>query len=179
MMKHIYLGIFVILAFSSCKNLQPFTETDRKENNWTVSDLQRVQFYVSEDIKLQRKATTESSTIEGGRIEVVNGEKMEIIRIPAGTPGVVEYTTGKDNRLGISFEIGEDRYLMFGPNSSKGNRYYLLASDWKNDVGKVTYEGKIYFTSPESGRSYLMVDMRKMKVISKKEKNLKGRKVGD
>lgn len=175
-MKYIYLVLIIAFAFTSCKNLQPFTEKDKQENNWTNEDLQRIQFYTSEDIKLQRKATSGSTKIEGGKIEVINGEKMEVIRIPKGTPGVVEYASGNDNRLGISFELG-GRYIMFGPNPSKGNRYYLLASDWKNNIGKVTYDGNIYFTSPESGTSYLLVDMRKLRVVSKKERELKGRKI--
>jgi hypothetical protein len=126
---------------------------------------------------IQRKLGNETSTIQNGKVRIINGERIEEIIIKKGTPGVLVNNT-VDNRVGISFEDGDDRYLMFGPNKGKGGRYYLLASDWKNDVGKVLYEGQTYFCTPESGKAFLTLDLKKLHQIEKDQRTAKGRKIG-
>lgn len=167
----------LILTLASCAPvLKPFTEQQRQENNWTGEDLQKIQFYLSYPIVLQRKLSGSSSEITSGKIRVVDGQKIEEVVIPARTPGILIFDP-IDNRLGISFEEGDKRYLMFGPVSSKGNRYYLLASDWKNGVGKVSYEDKTWYTTPESGKAFLMVDLKKIYQREKEQRRAPGRTI--
>lgn len=178
-MKQLVLFSLVSVLMVSCATtLTPFTDDLRKENGWSKEQIQKIQFYVSEDVILQRKLKldSEGSEIISGKIRMVNGERMEEVIIPRGTPGVITFNPA-DNRVGVSFEDGDDRYLMFGPVSTRGNRYYVLASDWKNRVGKVTYEGKTWFMSEAGGRAYLLVDLKKINKSQKHQRTAKGRTI--
>jgi hypothetical protein len=173
-MKTWLLLPLVALLWASCASYQPLTEKDRLQNNWTEKQLKQVQYYLSSDIVIQRKLGNETSTIQNGKVRIVNGERIEEVVIKKGTPGVLVFSS-VDNRIGISFEDGDDKFLMFGANKSQGGRYYLLASDWQNQVGKVQYEGKTYFCTPESGKAFLTLDLKKLYQIEKDKRTAKGR----
>lgn len=166
----------ILLGFSSCSpTLRPFTQRLYEENEWSESELKRVQFYLSQDIVLRRQASRASSRIEEGAIKVRNGRKVEEVVIRKGTPGVLLFIP-KDERFAVSFE-DNDKFLMFGPNPKAGDRYVLLASDWNNRQGKVTYgEGK-YWVDANNGIASLMVDLKRVRNTSVKSRTVGGRKV--
>lgn len=178
-MKQLVLFLSASLVLASCATtLTPFTDNLRKENNWGKEQLAQIQFYVSTDVVLQRKLKLESdgSEIISGKIRVVNGERLEEVIIPRGTPGVITFNPA-DNRIGVSFEDGDDRYLMFGPDADRGSKYYVLASDWQNRVGKINYEGKTWFMSSPGGNAYLLVDLKKVNQYQKQQRKAKGRTI--
>ncbi|CAN5187330.1 hypothetical protein BH09BAC1_BH09BAC1_12510 [soil metagenome] len=174
-MKTYLLLLPALLLMASCAMYHPLTEKDRTENKWTESELKQVQFYLSSDIVRQRKVGNETSSITNGKVRIVNGERIEEVIIKKGTPGIL--TSSKDGSLAVSFENGDDKYLMFGANKGKGGRYYLLASDWKNDIGKVHYENQVYFCTPESGKAFLTLDLKKLHQIDVDKRTAKGRKL--
>ena len=136
------LGLLAILLSSCGPTLTPFTQRLYEENNWTESELKRIQFYLSDDVVMRRELTGSKSEIVSGEIKLVDGRRVEEIIIRNGTPGVFMFSP-KSNRFAVSFEEGgKDRFLMFGPNPKANNRYVLLASDWNRHTGKVTYAGK-------------------------------------
>ena len=172
-----FLGVLLFTMNACSPRLSPFTQRLYNDNNWTESELKRIQFYVSQDIVLHREASSGRSTIESGEIKMINGKKVEEVVVRKGTPGVIVFLP-KKNRFAVSFESnGDDRYLMFGPNPKAGNRYVLLASDWKRRRGKVTYDGKSDYTPSESAYAALMVDLKKIRKVSVKSRTAKGRKV--
>ena len=130
----------------------------------------------SRDIVLYRDYTTGGSRIESGKIKTVQGRKVEEVRIPKGTPGVVIDQPRKD-KIAVSFESQNDRYLLFGANPKKGGNYVLLAKDWKNRRGKVTYDDKQYFITSDSGMATLLVDLKQSKKVSVKSRSAKGRTI--
>ena len=77
--KFVILLTVVITASSCSNNLKYFTKDLYQENRWTDSELERIQFYVSEDIVLQRQLRGENSRITDGKIRVVDGSKIEEI----------------------------------------------------------------------------------------------------
>ena len=163
--------------FTSCsKQLTPFTERIQEDFGFHEEDLKRIQFYLSDDIVLERNVGVEESVIEGGKIKVVDGRKVEEVVFEEGTPGVVLFSP-KSQRLAISFEEDTDKFLMFGPNPKLGGRYVLLAKDWNRRVGKVTYNGRTWRTNSESALSSLLVDLDAYSDISYESKKVKGRKV--
>lgn len=176
-MSRYILPLLVLLSMASCSmDLQPFTESQRVQNNWSGDDLKKIQFYLSDALVLQRKLTGGSSEIVSGKVRIVDGVQMEEIVIPKGTPGVIVFNS-VDNRLGISFEDGDERYLMFGVNPNKGDRYHLLASDWKNQIGKVQYEGKEWFTNVNGGNAHLLIDLKKVYKRELNRRTAGGRKL--
>lgn len=170
-------AVILTVSLSSCsKNLVPFTANLYEKSNWGENEIKRIQFYTSDDITIQRKVNNSSGEIISGKIRFVNGEEIEEVVIKRGTPGVAVWFPDQ-KRFGISFEDGDDQYLTFGPNPERKGRYFLLASDWKNKIGTVHYQGQKYYTSPSSSYVYLLVDMKKINKMNKDSRVAKGRTI--
>jgi hypothetical protein len=128
---------------------------------------------------MRRQLTGGSSEIISGEIKVVDGREVEEVVIRRKTPGILLFLP-KENRFAVSFEAeGNDRYLVFGPNPKAGNRYSLLASEWRRQGGKVTYEGRRFDVGSSSAYAALMVDLKKIRKISVKSRTARGRKVNN
>lgn len=173
----LFLMALTILVSSCSTRLSYFTKELQDEHQWTDSELKKIQFYISKDIVLKRHLTGGSSEIVSGRIKVENGRKVEEYIIRRGTPGVLVFSP-KTDRFAISFEADNDsRYLMFGPNPKFNERFALLASEWKNRNGQVTYDGKSWSVGSEDAYASLLVDLRKIQRVSVSSQTAKGRKV--
>ena len=129
--------------------------------DWTEDELSRIQFYLSDDVVLKRELVSGTKEIINGDVKIIDGKQVEVITIPKGTPGVLEFTPDK-KRMAVRFEEGGERYLMFGPNPKYGGKYMLLASEWTRYSGKVTYEGSTYRTENNSQLAALMIDLKKL-----------------
>lgn len=177
-MKYITLSIVVIaFCLSSCsKTLTPFSQRVYEKYNWSTDELRKIQFYLSDDIVLQRSLGKNETSIRQGKIRVVDGREVEEVIFKKGTPGVFVFSP-RTNRFGISFEDDDDGYLMFGPNPKVGERYVLLAKEWKRSRGKVTYKGKTYSTNSESAYASLLVDLSKANKTRYKSKTVGGRTI--
>jgi hypothetical protein len=175
-MKRLMLFLFIAGSLASCKNLVPYTDAMKTQHNWGNEQVKAIQFYTSHDIVLRRELAQGTTEIVQGKIKLVDGRKVDEILIMAGTPGVVSEIP-KENKLLVSFEVGDDHYLSFGVNPNIGDKYVLLASEWRNGMGKVHYAGNEYYTDRDSKNAYLMVDMRRIDKMSMKSHIAKGRKV--
>lgn len=176
--KYLFLLPFLALIEFSCSRvLSPLTQDLIDENKWTEKELTKIQFYLSDQIVLRRKATSGATEIQGGKIKTINGEKIEEIVFEQGTPGVLEFLP-KENRFAISFEQGDKpKYLMFGPNPKMGDKYVLLGKEWERNGGQVTYNNEIYYTPSQSAFTCLLIDLKRAKNIERKTIIVKGRKV--
>ncbi len=174
------LILLVITFFCSCKSFSPFTDDLYDEMGLTENELGRIQFYLSKDVVMRRAFTGSQSRIEGGEIKIIDGRKVEEVVIPKKTPGVFLFSP-KQDRLAIGFEEGyNERYLMFGPNlRSNEAQYVLLASEWKRNVGQVTYDGRAYWVEVDQYGTPpgLMVDLKKIDQQSVKSRRASGRKI--
>jgi hypothetical protein len=164
------------MTMSSCKNLVPYTDAVRTKYNLTDDQLKRLQFYVSSPVVIQRKLTADNNTlIYGGKIKVINGEKIEEVVVPTGTKGVL--VRNDNGKFEISFEKDDTYFLRFGTNPNRYDSYVLLASDWRGKIGTVTYAGNKYYTAPESADAVLLIDLHKISNYQKDARVAKGRKV--
>ncbi len=138
--------------------------------------MKKIQFYLSEDVLLQREIPKGSDKIVHGKVKIVNNTKIEEITISKGTKGVLVQMPN-DTKLFISFEISDSYFLTFGVNPSAGGKYVLLASDWNNNVGKVHYgdQSEVYFT--DAKYAYLLVDLHQIDKSQRKSRTAHGRKV--
>ncbi len=176
MFKHLFAAAILITTFTSCKKLVPYTDALKVKNSWSDDDIKRIQFYVSEDIVLQRQLNSGNTEIVDGKIKMVDGKQVEEIIIRRGTPGILT-NIPRSQKLEISFEKSDSYSLSFGANADQNNKFILLASNWNGRIGKVSYNGKEYFTSPESAYSILLVDLRKIDETRYNQRVAKGRKV--
>ena len=155
-------------------SLSPFTQDLYEDYGWSEEDLRRIQFYLSDDIRLLREYRGGASEIVAGEITIIEGREMEEVLIPAGTPGVFLFSPRR-NRFAISFEQGdEEHFLMFGPNPKMGDRYALLASSWNRSSGRVTYGGSKYRVSSRSAYASLLVDLKKVRREARRSRVAQG-----
>jgi hypothetical protein len=167
----------ILFILSSCSSdLRPFTQRVYDDFNWSENEIESIQFYVSEDIRLWRDFGGESSTIKNGKVRVIDGREIEEVIIRKGTPGVVVFSP-KENRFAVSFNDDDDAFLMFGPNEKANGRYVLLAKEWKNRRGKVTYNGKIYNTDLNSAYAALLFDIKAARKRNYNSTIVSGRRV--
>jgi len=176
-MIRISLALFFMYMLAACSpRLQPFTGNLLSQFNYDEAALERIQFYLSDEILLYRQLRQGESTIDGGRISIRNGRQVEEIIFPSGTAGVYVFSPGED-RFAISFEPGSDKYLIFGPARSEGGPFRLLAKEWKRDYGIISYAGLEYQTPSSSAYSTLMVDIDERSRVERRVKEVKGRQV--
>lgn len=174
----IYLPLALLsLAIMSCSpQYTYFTQALHEKQKWSQDDLQRIQFYTSDDIVLTRTISDGETKITEGKIRIINGKKVQQIVIRAKTPGVLVIMP-KEDRFGISFEDDDQAYLMFGPNPKYYERFALLAKDWERDRGKVHYKGQLYDVDNSSAFAALMVDLRREGESQYETRRVQGRTV--
>jgi len=172
--------IFLLLLaaiITSCGSLTPFTQKLYDQNGWSERDLKQIQFYLSENVTLERAFRQGESRITSGQIVMKNGVEIERITIPRKTPGVL-IDIPKENRFIISFEPdNDDAALRFGPSSRLGSQYLVGAKDWNRGRGTVLYDGREYTISSSNGPAKLLVDLRRKKDTNVKQRVARGRKI--
>ncbi|MBT8191014.1 MAG: hypothetical protein HKN67_05970 [Saprospiraceae bacterium] len=169
--------LFVLVFITSCTpQLNYFTRDLYNDYSWTTEEMKKIQFYLSQDIYLERHHGGEYSDIKDGSIKIESGSKVEKVIIKEGTPGVVVFSPKKD-RYAVSFDDNPENYLLFGPNPKAKGRYVLLAKKWMKNSGIITYGNKEYRTSSRSAYAALMVDIRKARKTDYTKSTASGRTI--
>lgn len=157
-----YLLLLAGISLMSCSrpSMTPFTSGLIEENQWSESELSQIQFYLSQDVVLEREYRQNGAEIVMGEIIQRGDRQVDRITFRAGTPGVLLQMTAKE-KLAISFEPGDDqKFLVFTPHPKKQGVYLLAARNWEGGRGQVNYGGQYFYTIPGSGLASLMVDMK-------------------
>ena len=173
----LFLFVLAILG-SGCSPKLPFSQHIREQYNLNDAALKGLQYYNSHEIVLNRAESSadEQGTVEGTLV-IESGKSVEQVIIPAGTPGIAEKVPNT-NSISISFELGENTALVFGTSNATSNgRYTLMAPAWKQEKGKINYNGKTYYTSRGSGDTYLEFKMKRLNKVIRKQRTVKGRKI--
>lgn len=176
MARLLIFGIGLILLSSCSPQLNYFTEDLYDDFRWSESELKQIQFYISEDIELERVRSAANSNIQDGQIRINQGKNVDKVVIRKGTPGTLVFSPST-NRFAVSFDEDPENYLMFGPNPKANGKYVLLAKDWKRHKGIISYGGKEYRTTSESAYAALMVDVKKAKKMSYSRETATGRTI--
>ncbi|MGB3798566.1 MAG: hypothetical protein WA952_02055 [Lewinella sp.] len=170
----LFLALFCL---SSCgPKLSPFTQRLYEEQSWGEEDLRRIQFYLSEDVVLQRELRSGNSQIRNGTVRVINGRDIEQVVFRRNTPGVFIFSP-KSQRVAISFEDDNDNFLLFGPNPKNGDRYTLLASDWERDSGLISYAGREWRVSSADAFASLLIPLKRLRQEERQGRVVGGRKI--
>jgi hypothetical protein len=169
--------VLIAISLSSCsKKLTYYSNRLQNEFNWSERELEKIQFYVSQDIRLVRSSNSGNTKIEDGKIKVNDDSRVNEVLIKRGTPGTLVFSPN-ERRFAVSFESDDDNFLMFGPSEKNNGRYTLLAKDWQRNNGIITYGGVEYRTGSESAYAALMVDIKKANNNKVSSKTAQGRKV--
>jgi hypothetical protein len=167
-MKRILTFISLVTLFASCSPKIPFTEAIRKDYSLTENEIKQIQFYTSSDIILVRGTKDNDKATQDHTLTVKSGKQIEEIVIPKGTPGMVEVV--HDNDLRVSFERGVGRNLSFGVTPNGDGSYKFIADEWKDDKGKVMYEGRTYFALKGAENSQLLFRLKSLEVNKTKRR---------
>ena len=184
-MTKVILFFFVICVLASCSPRLYFTVEQRNLVEHNSLSLTSLQYYVDKDVVLKREVSSqEATTLRSGEVKVESGKYIHIITLRKNTPGVCTRVVDS-RRLNISFEMGDGKYLTFGVSQSAklSDIYEIFANEWKNNIGKIIYDGKEYYiqTNATGGSVKAQLMFKKLtKDQLKVEKNtMKGRKVTD
>ncbi len=101
----------------------PFSEAMRERYRLDEADLRGLQYYISNQIVLERAVAGGTRRVEHGRLIVRGGTTVHQVVLPPGTPGWIEASAfvGEDERthiLEVSFERGAP--LRFSPVEPEG-----------------------------------------------------------
>ncbi|MEO6541137.1 MAG: hypothetical protein ABIN74_09115 [Ferruginibacter sp.] len=163
------LSVILVLALSSCSTLQKsyFTVDTRKRVEEKAIPVEKLQFYVDKDVELKRELASREAKVTSGKVVFENGKYVNIVILKAGTQGVC--MVALNNTLEISFENGDNKSLRFGVPEKAGSSavYSLFADEWMNrystynpnvvQVGKIVYDGEVYFMRFNGDRPKLMI----------------------
>ena len=180
----IILPVLLLMLFSSCKIY--FTQELRQQLEEQKIDLDRIQFYTSKKIVLQRIITTQQVSEDTAKLIQVKETVIERIKIKRNLKGVC--INGFDSELEIKFEPQDSCSLKFVrvDSSSVKSIYKIGAMSWVNNVGQVPYEGKVFyirprrnFFQPRSNDAALKVKRKFLHKVKVNRRKAKGIKVGE
>lgn len=174
--KPIFILLALVLSISSCRQKISYTRDVQKRYNLTESELDKLQYYLVNDIVLYTGTKDGNTTLEDGEIVINEEETTDKIIFRSGTKGVLNKVISP-NKISIRFENGDGKFLVFGSSSMKG-RYTLQAEKWNpNGQGVIEYGGEKYTTSRGSKNAYISVKLRKNKDSDNSQRVVKGKKL--
>ncbi|MBU0487776.1 MAG: hypothetical protein KKA07_18025 [Bacteroidetes bacterium] len=181
-MKKILFILPVFFLFNACvpylpeETKVPFTPDLRSKIESAQKDIKALQFFISQDVTLQREKGGSQVDVKNGKVEMSDGRHIESVVIKAYTPGICE-EIGTDF-LRVSFEEGKS--LKFGTTvgaKSDGNYYQIYALNWDNGYGEVTYGASNFWIRPGGGTARLLVSKSAINKITTETHVVGGRKI--
>lgn len=176
MKKQIAIFALIVIAFSSCKTLTPYTDKVQTEHKWTDLQLKGAQFYTSDQICLEREMIKDMPDQIIGKIVTKNGIRKEVVYLPKKLPITFVGKTSSGNLI-MQCEVKEGCKLTFGVNPDNDGKYTLLASDWKDGFGRVHYNGTEFFVPTEESNAHLLIDLHNKTNVDNNYHKAKGVKV--
>lgn len=161
------------LILTSCGPSHLFTEDSRNILVTQGIEIENIQFYCDKDIIMRRKSDKTQTEITNGEIKQIDGKLTEEVRIPRGTPGIIDSIA--ELKLYISFEDCRDCILLFSKNSF--DAYQVDAESWIEVSGKVMYGGKVFYLTPPNHDAMLLVKKSEIYKPEKRGRTAKGLRV--
>ncbi|GGH69375.1 hypothetical protein HNQ91_002796 [Filimonas zeae] len=167
----------IALAFAACGTPKTyFNATVRNTIEANQLPINQVQFYVDRDVELKREVASGSTKVSAGVVKLENGRFVNIITLKKNTPGVCIKTY--PDKMDISFEVGDGKFLTFGKLKRDDRAPYTLYADsWHNDMGAITYDGKQYYILARGSEARLMIKKSVLNSSKVEKREMKGRKV--
>jgi hypothetical protein len=201
---------FVMLAttwLTGCAaSLVPFTHEMRVQHELSDSDIQSLQFYVSNEVTLRREARTKGRIIDDGNLKLHAGKAIEEIVIEEHTPGVAVAIEAATIRISFSEGSALDFSLRTAaaqplrqtepslggfatpPDAFPGERRHdeepvslldELGNYWldSDDDTFVEFQGRQWETVEGTFRAHLMIDAESLEDVVENRTTLGGRRL--
>jgi len=171
-------AVFLLVIGTSCGTSKTYftTEIRNKVENNGVS-LTKIQYFIDRDVELRREMLQGEAKVTSGKVKIVDGKHVNIITLKRNTPGICTGTF--PDKLLISFEMGDKKYLTFGKSRNAGvsDPYVILANQWENDLGEVFYDGKRYYIQPNGTSAGILIKAKLLNKSDVEKREMKGRTV--
>ncbi|WP_315817836.1 hypothetical protein [Paraflavitalea speifideaquila] len=176
-MKPVIFTSFIVLVLASCSTPKTyFTSSVRSKIEASNIPVTKLQYYVDRDVELRREVASGSAQVSAGVVKFENGKYVNIITLKKNTPGVC--TRAYDDKMDISFEVGEGRYLTFGKLKRDSRApYTLYADNWGRELGEIKYDGKTYYILPSGSEARLMIKKNALNTLKIEKREMQGRRV--
>lgn len=178
MKNSILIALVVITAFTSCSSSKVyFSPNIRQKVENSGTPLSQLQYYIDRDVEISREIIKGETKVTSGVVRFENGKDLNIITLKKNTPGVCTQVLA--DKVYISFEVGEGKYLTFGrtKNGTDDDPYRILANSWIGDFGSINYEGKKYFIHSGTEAS-ILIKTSELNRMDVNKRQMKGRIVG-
>ena len=176
-MKYLSLFLFIALLFVGCGPkpkpvvIEPvvvepvvvepvvvlekfaFTKSMIREHNLTSEQISNLQFYISNDIELQKTVPEQIANVSNGTLVVNKQDKIKTVLIKADTPCIA--TQADEHKIVVKFK--ENFELTFMNSGNRKDLFLLSALKWNNGVGELLVDGEIYQAIGKSGQAYLKI----------------------
>ena len=171
------IALVLLAALAACSSSKVYFSTQvRQKVENTGTPLTQLQYYVDRDVELSREILKDETKVTSGVVRFENGKNLNIITLKRNTPGVC--TKVLPDKVYISFEIGDDKFLTFGKTkyATESAPYKILANSWIGDYGAITYEGKSYFIHSGTDAS-IMIKTSELNNEEINKRQMKGRTI--
>ncbi|MBS1497381.1 MAG: hypothetical protein JSU03_02950 [Bacteroidetes bacterium] len=177
-------AIAALIIFSACSTPKSYFTADVKNAmQQNGIPFEKLQYYIDKDVELKRElSSSEGTRVSSGKVIMENGKYLNIITLKKGTPGVCTGNNG--NSLNIAFESGYDKNLGFAlPLGANSNSAYTVTADkWLStynspEIGKITYDGKVYFMRFAGAKPKLMIKKSAINKYEVDKRTMRGRKL--
>ncbi len=177
------LSFVFIVSLASCSTSKSyFTVDTRNKVEQKSIAVEQLQFYIDKDVELRRELSSSDAKVSSGKVIMENGKYINIILLKAGTLGVC--TEAQEHSLNIAFENGDNKNINFSvPGNARSSAIYSLSAEkWMNtykspEIGKVTYDGQVYFMRFDGSRPKLMIKKASNDKYEVNKRVMSGRKV--
>ena len=136
MRNNIVITLLIVTVLASCSSSKTyFSAAIRQKVENIGTPVTQLQFYIDRDVELSREILKDETKVTSGVIRFENGKNLNIITLKKGTPGVC--TRVMPDKIVISFEVGDDKFLTFGKTklALDTDPYKILANSWIGDYG--------------------------------------------
>ncbi|MFT3911936.1 MAG: hypothetical protein QM737_21100 [Ferruginibacter sp.] len=178
------LTIICAIGLASCSTTSKsyFTTDTRNKVEQKSIAVDQLQYYIDKDVELRRELSSGDVKVSSGKVISENGKYINIILLKAGTPGAC--TQIHNNSLDIAFESGDNKNITFSVNENAGSNgvYKLSAEKWISnynspEIGKITYDGQVYFMRFDGARPKLMIKKSSNDKYEVNKRVMSGRKI--
>ncbi len=175
MKNNIIIALLAVAALTSCSSSKTYFSTAIREKVENIgTPVTQLQFYVDRDVELSRELLKDETKVTSGEVRFENGKNLNIITLKKNTPGVC--TKVLPDKVIISFEVGDDKFLTFGKTkyASDNDPYKILANSWIGNYGSINYEGKKYFIH-RGGNASVLIKTSEINNVEINKRKMKGR----
>jgi len=173
-MKNAIILLLLLIISYSCTDKIVFTQDLRNSIEVKRLDLNKVQFYNSDEIVLRRELSRDSAMLAMGELKFEKGQIIDEVVIKRETPGTCEKYDKKS--ISIAFEEGEGKLIRF-VKEEKSNTYVLYMVPDAQNYGTLDFDSLRFYVRKGGANAKLLIKKDEKYIDEYNQTILKGKTV--